>query len=233
MREIKLTDEELLFLDGKVGPDAQKIVEQAKQALEHAILGPFGAEVIRLALEQGMFKWNHTSLTYCSLCKTSAGYAPYKSGYNRGLPNYKKPRYMGGVEFMRGFVSIKGFAANGGCVQCVGDLAQRIQEYILDKDLPIQLPDHEKTKWVKEDFRRCTKCDTVCGDFDCYLDRTLMGDGWYYCACPNCKAKGGFLSNLWKYGEGHRMVLAVDVVRVKNCYSRRAENDRTIWEMKK
>lgn len=226
MREIKLTDEELLLLDGRVNPDAQLVIESAKKALEHASLGSLGAEVIRLALEQGQFKWNHTSLSYCSICKKSAGYAKYKSGRNRGGNNYKRPLYFGGIEFMRGFVSIKGFASNGGCHACVGKLKDELIQYILDKNLPVMLP--ENTKWLKEDIQKCYKCNTEFGNFSAYLDRTIMGDGFYYCGCPVCDAESRFLGRNFET-VGHKMVPISEVTKYSNCWTRRESGDVTVW----
>lgn len=229
MRKVELTDEELLLLDGKVGEKAQGIVEQAKLALQHAELGPLGSEVLRLALEQGEFKCNYTSLRYCGICKKSAGYAKFKGGRNRGQDNHKRPLYFSGIEFMPGFITMRGYASNGGCKECVGDLPNRIWKYIVEKDLPIQGVGAD-ARWAKENLRKCKSCGAEFGEFDMYIRQALMGDGWLHAGCPSCEEQSSLFHSPFE-STGHRMV-RTDSLRMLTCklWTRRESYDLTVYD---
>lgn len=230
MRKLELTDAECLLLDGKVNPEAQKIVDEAREAARFAPLGDFAAELIRQALKEGVFKWNHDRLSYCPQCKKSAGYAKYKSGYNRGRDNWKKPLSLGGYAFTsRCFITINGYPTNGLCNDCGKPELEKILKCIADEDLPIEIVRDENTKWVKEEIRECQKCKTSIKQFDMYLDHTIMGNGYFHSTCPHCFNTSALFSMNAFETKGFEMTRTAGLRRAGGCWTRHV-SDVTGWE---
>lgn len=66
-------------------------------------------------------------------------------------------------------------------------------------------------------------------NFNAYLDRTLIGDGFYYCGCPVCDAESRFLGKSFEH-VGHKMVRVEEIRKHSNCWTRRETGDVTVWD---
>lgn len=126
---VRLTDAELLLLDGKASAEVQAEIDTAK-AREGLIQGHpdlpphiarLVADVLTEAKTRGLLIFNRVEISRCKYCERSPDppYAIYKSGGKRGRFNYDKPYYLSGREFAQRFVWAKHTPAVGACSQCV------------------------------------------------------------------------------------------------------------------
>jgi len=218
MREIKLSDEELLLLDGKVSPDAQKIINWVKTINQYADIGDRTyAEIIALAAAKGALRCNSRELNSCP-CGKSREYRTLTRGRNRGKKDFDHPIRFYGVSFMDGFVTVQGHSNFGYCHECGEKAIQTIAQYIQNHDLKIEIPG--ESKWIKEEKGVCKSCGKDMWQFDMMLSPTWQRDGYYYSDCPHCGAEGGLFSAHGSTNE-FRMVEASGLKRVKNCWQRR------------
>lgn len=212
---VSLTDDELVVLDGQVSQKVQEAVDAAKVRIEgrriYADLSPvlagFVADVVAEATINGELVWQNERLTSCALCGRDDGYVPYKSGPNRGRPNYDRHRTFAGVNLAYRFVRVQGRAALGGCSDCVASVVPTLQQAL--RPVPAQLPTQlvsGDVRWVKWANVRCSQCDWTGHEGQMGKARTLMGGGFYPASCPSCGATNTLGYTLVRRTEGHTMV---------------------------
>ncbi len=218
MKEVKLTNKELLLLDGKVNEPAQKVVNEVKEILKYADIGnEILAEIISLALKKGELTRNHREISECKKCGKHKTYRIITRGRRKGKPDYDNPIYIYGTSYLDGFITIKGYSPFAYCSDCAQEVEHTLISYIKTNDLPIQLSDTEG--WQKENAKICMNCEEKIWEFDMGLEYTLMEDGRYYSECPICKAKASLFQSHQSTKE-FRMVKANELKRVKNCWQR-------------
>jgi hypothetical protein len=195
-RKVELTDYELILLDTKVRPEIQVEVDKAKSALRFSDIGDgVLSEIIQLASLEGRLKARRRSIGKCQKCGAKTTYAKVKRGRNRGSIDFKRPLLVIGTSFMDGFITVSNYSKFGYCRLCEVGVVDELQGYILEKQLRIEIPDIDKTAWVREDKLVCRGCGKDMWQFDMGLSQTLMGDGFYYCSCPHCSARAELFNN--------------------------------------
>jgi hypothetical protein len=198
---VRLSDSELVLLDGLCGPKTQEEVDGAKQRLAfastHAALPPadagFIADAVQCAQANGRLTYVSASLRSCSLCGIAAGYATRKRWSRagaKGSPNYDKPLYLSGFELNRGFVWMRGHASLGCCATCM----ERVRPHLVAAlaNLRAELPERltgSPPRFERHDNRRCTSCGWEGHEGEMRRLLTLFGDGRYPGGCPNCSAE--------------------------------------------
>jgi hypothetical protein len=218
IREVKLTNQELLLLDGKVNEVAQKVVNEVKEIMKYADIGDeMLAEIISLALKKGELTRNHREISECRKCGKHKTYKTITRGRKKGKLAYDHPLYVWGRTYLDGFVTIKGYSPFSYCDECTKEVEHTLIDYIKINDLPIQLSDTEG--WQKENAKICMYCGEKIWEFDMGLEYTLMADGRYYSECPKCKTKASLFQS-HKSTKEFRMVRASELKRVKNCWQR-------------
>lgn len=219
-RNLSLTDSEMVLLDGACRPDVQAEVDAAKTRLaaasRYADLSPalagFIADVLAAAKAEGRLRFAGRRLRHCKFCGDSPqpAYVPYKGGPNRGLPNYKKPRYLAGIDLAPGSVSVDGFVRLGGCGSCIETVKPYLVEALatVRAELPDQLTAEGAVRFRRHDRRRCTRCGWEGHEGEMGRLRTLMGDGTYPGICPGCGAEQPPLSfeRVFESAEGFAVV---------------------------
>lgn len=192
---VSLTDEELVLLDGNCREDIQNKVDEAKQRLavklvmvsEHADI--ISALVIQ-AKKDGELKFLRGYISHCYNCGTGTTYVKYKTGRNRGLPNYNKPIKQYGVEVGHRYL----------CDECWKKL--RVDLINALQDVKAEISKHitgEIPKWKKEYVYQC-QCGWKGRSGLMVRSETLMGDGTYPSACPECGARNKlFLPEVFKW----------------------------------
>jgi hypothetical protein len=197
-RLLKLTDPEIVLLDGKVRDEVQPEVDAAKARLD-AIedhpdlpdhLARFVADAVTEARANGRLVWHHDRIRSCPLCGRYGGYAKFKSGPRRGQSNTNRPLSFNGVELARRFVTMEGHVTLGGCVECVETAEPTLRDALrgVEAQVPDRLRADGEPKRVRYALRRCTECGWEGHEGEMGRRRTIMGDGTYPAACPSCKA---------------------------------------------
>lgn len=194
LRDVPLSVDELLRLDGTVNLKAQAVIDKVKGVLSLGDDNPetrFLASVRECAEKEGRLVWRHKRIGKCHICGFSGDYPMYKSGPNKGRTNWNGPvSTKPGVELKEAFVTINGHVWVGGCAECVERLLPQIIECL--KQVPcarppqLQTDDYPAYKWSYE--RVCKKCGWRGHEEEMGKERTIMGDGWFPCKCPNCTA---------------------------------------------
>lgn len=201
---VRLTDSELMLLDGQVSDKVQAEVDQAKRRLRAAdklghlspILAGLIADIVADAQTHGRLVYRPERIPYCTLCGSSPdpAYVPYKSGPNKGLPNYKKPRYLNAQEFAWRFVTVRNSVRVGGCTDCVKPILPDIREAL--RGVPAEVPDTLRAEGEpvrkRHANRHCLKCDWTGHEGEMIWERTIMGDGRFPSKCPVCEAGGAW-----------------------------------------
>lgn len=219
MRDISLSDEELLLLDGKVNETAQEVINYVKKIDEFADIGDRKyAEIIVQALSKGELGISYREISRCS-CGRTTEYRKITRGRRRGELDFDHPIRIYGVSFMDGFVTIKGHSAFGFCQECGEKAKIAILNYIKVNDLPIQTG--TESNWIKEDAKICHNCKELIWEFDMGLEYAIMGDGRYYSKCPKCGADGGLFAS-HASAKKFRMVRRSELKQIKNCWQRGA-----------
>lgn len=196
---LALTDDELLILDGRCTTATQAEVDAAKtrraaaaaypdlSALASAIVG----DVLTEAKREGRLVWRPTRISRCALCGRDDGWVLYKSGPNRGRPNYKKRRTFPGIDLAYRFVRTEHRVTLGGCAECITAALPSLRDALLGVRvaLPPQLRTDGQPVWTWYQCRRCTKCGWEGHEGEMRRRPTLMGDGTYPAGCPSCDAE--------------------------------------------
>lgn len=141
MIQLKLTPAEALLLDGKVGPEAQALVDQAKGASQFKYLLPHQAvmlaEVAAKAREAKIVTSDWRSARYCPFCKKDVGYYKFKSGPRKGQDKDIE-KSMSVRDLDKGFCIVKNRVFTGYCRDCepIAQLALRIALAGVQAEIP-------------------------------------------------------------------------------------------------
>ena len=224
-RNVTLTLEELLLLDGHVSDKAQKEVDFAKQALacRDAFPHPVYGEIIADSVAKGRFNWRRGEYQGCSICGKQSDYAPYQSGRNRGRPNYNKPRNVPGIAFNEGFLTIRGRGNFPICADCSSGAVGALKAHILANRLPVELERDPDTLFIHEQRKRCPVCHKDHWEFDSEPLLTLFGDGYYLGKCPNCGVGGRWGQSSSRISD--RLIPTTGLMREKGCWQRPKEEE--------
>lgn len=209
LHSVRLTDDELVLLDGKVADKAQSEVNAAKRRISQRAdyLAVAQSDLIATMLqkvdEYGELRWINKPLSACRLCGRDDGYRLFKSGQRKGQPDYKHRKTFAGIDMDPSFVSIQHTAFLGGCLACMADLLPHLRTALdgVPVDAPASLLGPDSPRWKKRRNRTCKSCGWTGHEGQMIQERTLMGDGWYPARCPECKAGGGFSRGI-EHGDG-------------------------------
>lgn len=210
---LELTDEEVLLLDGKCRESVQHEVELAKsrtamrEKTDNAAIAAFVVKVAAVATKDKKLIQKSVGLTYCGVCKKSAGYHEYKrtSRYHRkGEPNYKMPKRLSGVDLKCSTIRVDGHASVGCCLSCFCEATPHLVAALegVDCELPESLRSEGYQPVKRVGVRECTKCGWSGPETEMGQEMTLMGDGYFPASCPKCSAKNSlFVTNVKHTGE--------------------------------
>lgn len=197
--KIELTDTELILLDGKVSPDAQKEIELAKQRI--ALVGfskgqqAFLVAVKNEAETNGILGCRYVRVAYCKICKRDPGYAKYKSStqyHKKGDLNRKKPLSFQGIDLALRFVTMTGYPTLGCCSDCWKEIQPAVTEILKDVQAEIPKGITGTPSRYKKVFIMACECgwkglETEMGELP-----AVMG-GKYKGKCPSCGFENRFL----------------------------------------
>lgn len=150
------------------------------------------SDIIRRSLEIGTISISGDGVSFCTKCHCGGKYPLYKSGSNKGQPNYNKKKYYPhGITFNRGIVSFR----NSGdyCSKCVADfdILNTVVNVILENDLSIEIliPGHtDKTRYIKDEEYKCHSCGKTMYETEMNRSDRIMDSSTYPAECPHCKA---------------------------------------------
>lgn len=200
---VSLTTEEILLLDGKVRPEIQKTVDDAKSAksieafVDNAAQARFIAEALKEAETNGILVCRWVSIHHCPYTGKSAGYATYRrhgKWHRKGETDYSKPLTMSGVELADRFVRIRGHVTIGCCAEFWDAVRPKLAARLegIKAEVAKEITGHPP-KWKRFPKRRCKKCGWEGHEGQMRRRNTLMGEGTYPAGCPECDAANLFL----------------------------------------
>lgn len=212
---VRLTDAELLLLDGQCSPEAQAEVDAAKRrratASAFSDLTEAQAALVSKAVEEALSNkklgLRGVGLRHCDVCGKSAGHYRFKSGRRKGQPDYKRPLSFSGVELADRMVSIAGYASCGCCADCWAAVRPAVLESVsgLEAEIAESLTG-EPPRWRRVLNRRCTSCGWEGTEDQMRPAPTLMGDGTYPSGCPKCPAKNALFHTPVEIAKGYSLV---------------------------
>ena len=152
--KIELNDNELILLDGKVGSEAQEMVNEAKSRVSFKTKYPdftqrqtdFIANVINVAQSEKRLSFYDHQFTYCSIC-------------NKGTIFGRQKKTFHGKELQNSHVTFKGVPTLGGCTRCINSVLPALKEEL--KTVRAELPPIlSSTEYPYQRFNKanCTKC---------------------------------------------------------------------------
>jgi hypothetical protein len=202
---VYLTDEELMFLDGKT--ERGEIVERIKalkamRALVADGVPEWFAPVIRSAVQAHKLDIHSQQGYDCRKCGRKARcYPKYKVGPKAGQENHNKKPYDESRMVVAGLHY---------CSQCFLESVQPEIDRLIEAGedrFEISLGGQVRSKVVREEKRICPKCKGECWDFDMGLKVTMMdSDGRYYGTCPYCGFESAFFGPGFKITRESRVV---------------------------
>jgi hypothetical protein len=212
---VALTDAELALLNGRCSDKVQAEVNGALARIEaagrydlpHDLAGLI-ADVVTEARNEGRIIHRPARLSYCRWCKTSAGYALFKSGPRRGRRNLNRPLTLSGIEMAVRFVRVENHVRLGACSDCMAIVRPSLITALADvqAEVPDALAAEGRPAWKRYDNRHCTVCDWTGHEGQMGKLRTLIGDGWYPGKCPSCGHEDGFGSRKIESRDGFAVV---------------------------
>lgn len=197
---VRLTDQELLLLDGSSQVKTQAEVNRAKirilTRMDLLHLAPRQADFVAnlkvAAMVEGKLVFRGTSLRHCGVCETYAGYATYKRDgryHRKGDRNINKPRLLSGYEFVERFVVMEGYPSLGCCRSCWDAVCDDVHsEFVF---IRAQMPEEvvtRSTKFIRYSNCECSACGWTGHDGQLRRLRALMR-GDYAGGCPVCPAE--------------------------------------------
>jgi len=196
---VQLIDDELVALDGRCRKKIQTEVDAAKARIaareQHSgldgELAGLIADAVREAEQKGELIYRHERISRCKLCGRDAGYVAYKSGRQKGQPNYNRPRYLPGLELARRFVTFRGSVALGGCVECITEVLPELRAALVGirAALPTELQTEGAAVYLRYNRRTCKQCGWEGHEGEMGPMQTLLGDSTFPGICPACGAK--------------------------------------------
>jgi hypothetical protein len=193
---VRLTETELLSLDGVCSLDVQIEVngakERARLIAQHAISESI-AVVVELILREvrvsGVAVTHPKSLRGCRWCGRNAGYATRKRWSSLGppgTPNYDAPLHMSGVEYVERFVVVTGYSSTAACHEC----AKVIEPVLMVEmagwvaEIAPRLRAPGAKVWVRSPDQHCTTCDWRGPKAELATDAVSK----HWRCCPKCGA---------------------------------------------
>jgi hypothetical protein len=213
---VQLTVDEIILLNGKVRPEIQTIIDEAKEAkaLEAFVVDAaearFIAEVMKEARTKGRLICRWVQLHYCYYTGKSAGYDTHRrSGkyYRKGETNFSKPLTMAGIELADRFINVQGYANLGCCWEFWNKVRPKlvIQLENVKAEVAEEITGYPP-KWKRFNHYQCDQCGWT-GHEGQLLKLPAMFGGYYAGECPNCHAKNmPLLPNIVKTVEGFELV---------------------------
>lgn len=212
---VKLSDAELLLLDGACSADVQAVVTAARARIEMAATMPYlspelaglVADVVTEANKTGRVLWRGTRARHCPVCKKSAGYAKFKSGPRRGQENYDKPLTFAAVEMADRFVRVQNHLSLGACSDCAAEAKPAIVNALADvrAEVPAELAAPGRPAWKRHWLRSCPKCGWSGHEGEMRKLVAVMG-GLYPGGCPSCEFESRFLGESFTVVDGFAVV---------------------------
>lgn len=223
-RAVRLTDDELVLLDGRCSDEVQGQIVGAKLRLaarsELSHLTPsqasLVADIVAHAAEQGKLMFCYTEERTCRTCGRNDGYWPVRrtTKYKRkGKPDTDAPKLHSATDFRVTHVRIKDYCSLGCCDDCLkairADLVKRLEN--VRAELPEALTGHPP-KFKAFDRRKCKKCgwtghEGQMGRLQCWI-----GEGTYAGKCPTCGAESSLFNMAFEHVEGREVVEVAPVL---------------------
>lgn len=207
LTNVSLTDRQLMLLDGKVDDKTQGYVDKAKERLALGnIKGvpdkfqEFTKLLIQHISEKGKLTKRSADVSHCQICDRRADYDTYSRTsrhHRKGETNYDKRIYLRGVELAEVNVIFTGLPTLGMCNLCYTEY----EPILLNEVLPTLVGEfstrltNKKPEYTYSQHKHCTKCNWNGHELEMGRLPTLMGDGFYYGVCPNCKERNAIFSS--------------------------------------
>lgn len=199
---VKLTDAELMLLDGKCSEGVQAEVEEAKIRSDMASRHDaepkhihFASRILREARKRGRLIRQAFGVRNCACCGAEGGYARFKRTCRAGMkgePNYDKPRLLPAVEYVPRVIT-RGSSPTAPCAEC-----SKVIEPILIAELAnveAEIPE-ELSAPSRHKMKRFNRVKCICGwsghEGEMRQLENLMRDGTYAGGCPECPAENEF-----------------------------------------
>lgn len=200
-RDVPLTNEECLLLDGKVSEKAQAVVNIAKRQIDTAqrlsalteAQAAFVSDVVTEAVQSGRLICRPESMRRCGVCGKSAGYAVHaRNGryHRKGDRNLDRPLALNGFQFRHDFIEMKGYPSLACCRECFTVLKPFLAAELesVRAVIPEAITGHPP-RFTRLDNKRCTQCGWTGHEGEMRRRRTILGDGTYAAGCPKCSAE--------------------------------------------
>lgn len=218
MQAITLTFEELLLIDGKVNPEAQRVIDSAKETyLVQTTSGLIESEarmvqkIVESSRKELRLDYHAQPIKTCPCCARNEGYWPVRrtSRYKRrGDPDRDNPKTFCGYSINPGFISIKHYISLGFCDSCKDRVLPHILGALKDDQVYINPKlSGEPSRFIRHRNRKCKKCGWTGHDGEMIWATTLIGDGKYPAYCPSCKT-GGLFNNDVELADGYSVIPA-------------------------
>ena len=215
MNEVKLTDKQILLLEGD--PAFAELVSAAKERLANterfAYLNDAQRNLIAKIVEQAnkekFVNCRYARTTYCTLCGKSAGYGTYQRSsrnHRKGERDWSKPLSMNGIEFGESFVV--NHIQLGGCLDCINNaVVGAVKEIVRDIQCEVnaELLTPERPNWTRYHNMKC-ECGWTGYEGEMYPVLTLMADGYYPGKCPSCGKENVLFAKYIRPTEGYTLV---------------------------
>lgn len=190
--DVKLTDAELLLLDGQCSTEAQQQVDAAKARAQYAAAAPELTDgqrkllvtAIDTARREKKLIYRHVRIRCCDACGRTGGYYVFKSGRRAGKEDWNRPLSFDGIELEDSFVTITGYALVGGCTACVA----AIEPFLRDALATEPMESRWTPGWKRYRNCVCAACHWEGDDHQLGMLPSLMGGG-YPGKCPSCGAE--------------------------------------------
>lgn len=213
---VRLTDTELVALDGRCRDEVQAEVDKALRRLESVAARPdlteaqarLVADVVSEATTAGLLVWHRRRARSCPLCDKGYGYHQFKSGPRRGKPNHSKPITYACIELAHRFVRVENHLRLGCCVDCMTAMRPVLADALADvrAELPAELHTDGRPTFRRHARRRCPDCGWEGHEGEMRRLRTVLGDGSYPGGCPACSFESVFLGRSFESLDGFDVV---------------------------
>ncbi len=214
MKTYRLTDDELVVLDGKCGEELQQEVDKAKKRIAARSEFPellneesaFIASLVAEANQYGRLIFSRESIRTCKICGKNGGCAVRtRNGrhHRKGDKNYDKPLYLAGLEFAYRFVTMKGYPSLGCCVDCWNKIKPFAAKSLAEVKAVIpEAITGFPPRFTYQSNMRCLSCGWEGHEGQMIHEPTIMGNGTYPARCPKCNALNSLFSLQVKTTDG-------------------------------